>query len=126
MRRVVDIVEAVQEQQPVTEEELRLALLCVFYDGQADSRFMSDLASAGDAVGVPATMMAIAKEHYARRFRMLRADQATYLGKNWTPGTPENTRQRAQSKAILEGFFAKHPEYAAEAEKRIQEAEKAK
>ena len=102
----MDIVEAVQEQQPVTEEELRLALLCVFYDSQADSRFMADLAGAGDVVGVPAPMMAIAKEHYARRFRMLKADPAVYLGPNWTPGTPENTRQRATSKAILERFLA--------------------
>lgn len=105
MRTVIDIVEAVQEQQPVTEDELRLALLCLFYDGQADSLFMADITSAGDSIGISEPARALAKEHYSRRFRMLKAGPAAYLGPNWTPGTPENTRQRKTSKAIMKRFM---------------------
>jgi hypothetical protein len=93
-RTVSEIVEAVQEQQPATEAELRLALLCLFYDGQ--------MSCPHDYAGKTQVHLEMrAKENFERRFRMLRALPATYLGPNWTPGTPENTSQRESSKRIL-------------------------
>lgn len=96
-RTVSEIVEAVQEQQPATDSELRLALLCLFYDGQ--------MACPHDYAGKTQVHLELrAKENFERRFRMLRALPATYLGSNWTPGSPENTAQRANSKRILAAF----------------------
>jgi hypothetical protein len=96
-RTICDIVDAVQEQQPVTEEELRLTLLCLFYDGQMSAPH--DYETASDL-----KLRMRAKENFERRWRMLRAVPATYLGANWTPGSPENTAQREASKRILKAF----------------------
>jgi hypothetical protein len=96
-RSVGDIVEAVQEQGPVTEAELRLALLCLYYDLQ--------MACPSDYAGKPQVQLEWrAKENFERRFRMLKAPPAIYLGPRWTPGTPENAQGRAGSKAILAAF----------------------
>lgn len=93
MRTVGEIVEAVQEQQPVTEAELRLALLCLFYDGQ--------LACPSDFEGASELRLRMrAQESFSRRFRMLREPADLYLGARWTPGSEENTTARRASKAI--------------------------
>jgi hypothetical protein len=102
-RTVSEIVDAVQEQQPVTETELRLALLCLFYDGQ--------MACPSDYEGASELKLRMrAKENFERRFHMLRSVPAVRLGPNWTPGTPENTAQREQSKRILAAFEKKRGE----------------
>lgn len=97
MRPVTEIVLAVQEQQPATDDELRLALLCLFYDGQ--------MACPSDYEGkTQAHLEARARENFARRFRMLKADPTVYLGERWTPGTAENLEGRRASKAVLAAF----------------------
>lgn len=99
MRTVNSIVGAVQEQQPVTEQELRLALLCLYYDGQ--------MACQSDYEGVSESRLRMrAKENFARRFRMLKSEPDKYLGPRWTPGTPENAEGRELSKRILAKFEA--------------------
>ena len=97
MRTVFEIVSAVQEQEDVTIDELRLALLCVFYDGA--------MASPGDFNEASELKLRLqAKENFERRFRMLKSDPAVYLGPNWTPGSPENKAQREASKRVLAAF----------------------
>jgi hypothetical protein len=102
MRSVNDIVGAVQEQQPATDEELRLALLCLYYDNQ--------LATPHDFGSVPdATLRMRAKENFERRFRMMRAEPDKYLGDRYTPGTAENSAERDQLKRILAAFEKRKP-----------------
>lgn len=97
MRTVSEIVDAVQEQQPVTEDELRLALLCLHFHGQMASQ--SDFETASEL-----KLRMRAKENFERRFRMMRADPTVFLGPRWTPGTPENAAGRAGSKRLLAAF----------------------
>lgn len=100
MRTVSEIVGAVQEQQSATDEELRLALLCLFYDGQ--------MACPSDYEGKSRALLeARARGNFDRRFRMLKADPSVYLGERWTPGTPENLDGRILSKRVLEAFEKK-------------------
>lgn len=94
MRTVREICIAVQDQQPVTEDELRLSLLCLMYDGQmANPR---DFETASEM-----KLRMRARESYERRSRMMTADPSVYLGPNWTPGTPENKRQREIAFKVL-------------------------
>lgn len=97
MRTVSEIVEAAQEQQPATDEELRLALLCVYYALQLGTASSYETDS-------ELILRARAKANFESMFHMMRTDPTVRLGRNWTPGTPENTAQRAQSKRILAGF----------------------
>ncbi len=97
MRTVGAIVESVQEQQPATEEELRLALLAVFYHAQ--------MACSSDYAGKPAVIAERrAKDNFERHFRLLRTEPDKYLGPRWTPGSPENAEGRAASKRVLAAF----------------------
>lgn len=96
-RTVSDIIEACQEQAGVTERELRHALLCLYYDSQLATQH--DFATVSDT-----TLRRRAQENFERRFRMLRAAPATYLGAQYTPGTPENTKRREQSKRLVAAF----------------------
>jgi hypothetical protein len=93
-RTVGDIVLACQEQQPVTELELRHALLCLYYDGQLAAS--SDFATAS-----PLKLQMRAKENFERRFRMLRAAPAAYLGEGFKPGTEENSKRRELGKRLI-------------------------
>lgn len=96
-KTVSDIIEACQEQQPVSELELRHALLCLYYDSQLATQH--DFATVG-----PEQLRRRAQENFERRFRMLKAVPAVYLGDPYRPGTPENTKQRKQSKRVLAAF----------------------
>lgn len=94
MRTVGEIVEAVQERQAVDDDELRLALLCLYYDGQLGIDVDAETRSA------PALRMR-ARESFERRFRMMKTAPDKYLGERWTPGTAANSEGRTMSKAIL-------------------------
>jgi len=98
LRTVSEIVEAVQQQQPATEEELRMALLCLYYDNTMACD--SDFEKASEL-----KLRMRAKENFGRRFRMMKADPATYLGSRWTPGTQENAEGRAMSTKITDAFL---------------------
>jgi len=97
VRTVSEIVEAVRKQEPATEEELRLALLALYYDNTMACR--SDFESASEL-----KLRMRAKENFERRFRMLKSEPDRYLGPRFTPGTKENTEGRAQSEAVLRAF----------------------
>ena len=99
MRTVSEIIEAVQEQQPATEEELRLALLCCHYSLTLAQRYDFETAS-------EMALRMGAKETFERNFRMMKSDPTVYLGANWTPGTSENKAQRDRSKRVLKAFEA--------------------
>ena len=94
-KTVADIIEACQEQQPVSELELRHALLCLYYDSQLATRHN---------FGTDTELRRHAKEDFERRFRMMRAIPSVYLGEAYRPGTAENTKRREQSKRVLAAF----------------------
>lgn len=96
-RTVSDIVTAVQEQQPATDEELRHALLVLFLTLQMSCP--SDYKDAG-----PMQLKMRAELNFERMFRMMKSNPTTYLGPRWTPGTVENAEGRATSKRIVEAF----------------------
>lgn len=93
MRSVNEIILAVQEQQPATEEELRLALLCIDYEMTISTETDWNEAS-------PALLRSRASEQFSRRFRMGKADPKEWLGRRWLPGTEENRRAREVSMRI--------------------------
>lgn len=97
VRTISEIIDACQEQQPATEEELRLTLLALHYCLQMSCP--SQFASFGES-----RLRTEAEENFKRWFRLLRESPDKYLGANWTPGTPENTEQRRLSKRVLRAF----------------------
>lgn len=92
MRTVSEIVGAVQEQQPCSDRELRLALLCLYYTLNMSCTRPEE--------------SSMARDNFERQFRMMKADPEIYLGENWTPGTKANTSQRELSKKILNKVIA--------------------
>lgn len=97
MRTVGDILEACQEQQPATEEELRLALLALYY--------CLHLSCPHDYEGkAPMLLELRAKDNFERKFRLMKAEPSKWLGARYTPGTKENREGRGVSKRILAGF----------------------
>lgn len=98
MRTIGDIIEAVQEQQAVTDEELRLTLLSLYY-------FMAIHAPFRDFDKEPEMVLRMRlRDAMSDHFALMKLTPAERLGANWTPGTPENTAQRARSKRVLAAF----------------------
>jgi len=83
MRTIGQIIEAVEEQQPVTDEELRLAVVALWHKLQIEIGFEPE-------TRVP------------KLWDFMRSEPGKYLGPRWTPGTVENTQGRAMSKKIME------------------------
>jgi hypothetical protein len=92
-RTVNDIVGACQEQTPATEQELRLALLCLYYGWSTHS--MAPRAAEGSLLHL------YQKEAFEARFRVMKAEPSKYLGERYTPGTEANQQGRKTSMAIL-------------------------
>lgn len=103
MRTVSDIVEAVQTQQPATDEELRLTLLCLYYNSILDAP--SDFEGASEL-----KLRLRAQEAFSRRFRVLKAEPDKYLGERYTPGTQANAEGRDLSEKVLAAFERKAKE----------------
>lgn len=102
MRSTLEIIIAVQEQQPVTEEELRLALLAM---SSIEHFLKNDFQSLIEAVldGKPTARM---KAEFSRgtiekMFQALKTPPDKWLGASGIPGTPENLRQREIAKRIF-------------------------
>lgn len=95
MRTVSEIVDAVQEGAPATDQELRTALLCLFYDGSLATK--PDFEDASEL-----KLRTRARESFERRFRMMKSKPDKYLGPRWTPGTEENRQGRELSRKIAE------------------------
>ena len=101
-RTVGDIIEAVQEGQAVTDEEMRLTLLALYYS--------LVLASPSDHANKPLWwFQGLARDNFARRFSLMKQDPRRYLGERYTPGAEENKKGRAQSKRVLAAFEKRRP-----------------
>jgi hypothetical protein len=96
-KTICDIVEAVQEGEPVDELELRKTLLSLFYCLQ-----MSCPSDYADKTKLLLEWRA--KDNFERYWRVLRTTPDTWLGDRWTPGTDENRKGRELSKKVLAGF----------------------
>ena len=104
MRSSNEIIIAAKEQQPVTEEELRMALLvevnCEYFLKKAILDWL-------EAVDKPTTPLIIrmrqnrAREILESVFKMHKGDPLVVLGTRNIPGTPENTAGIALSKKIF-------------------------
>ncbi len=97
MRTIEEITDAVQEEGPVTDIELRLALMAIHYNYSINTHSDFDTVNSIRCV-------IRAKEQFTSRFNLYKLTPDKYLGPNWTPGTPENKDQRDTSKRILRGF----------------------
>ena len=93
VRTVNEIVGAVQEGQPATDEELRLALLCLYYNGQLSARAPRENTSL-------TVYQMRESEAFEHRFNMLKSEPQKYLGERWTPGTKANGDGRKASFGI--------------------------
>lgn len=93
-RTVGDIVGACQDGTPATDEELRLALLSLYYGWSTHS--MAPRAKEGTLLHL------FQKEAFEARFRVMKAEPSKWLGERYTPGTAANNEGRRQSMAILE------------------------
>lgn len=102
MRTTLEIIIAVQECQPATEEELRLALVALSGIESFISHDLQDLVD--DVIGGKPT--AKFRAEYAngtidRMFQARKTPPDKWLGPNGIPGTPENIAGRAISKRIF-------------------------
>ncbi|MBV9863313.1 MAG: hypothetical protein JO267_14330 [Alphaproteobacteria bacterium] len=100
MRSTAEIVGAVQECQPATDQELRYALMSLWYWAQMTASSLaehSDLPS-GDGKGYPAFA---ARRRYEEWFAGMKLPVDQRLGPRWTPGTRENREGRALSAKVM-------------------------
>lgn len=97
MRTIAEIICAVGDQQPVTEEELKLALLSVHGWAQMAHRDLHTIAENTDKLMVAK----IRAGHWKTYFPMMKASPDTYLGPNHTPGTPENDQLRRLARGVF-------------------------
>jgi hypothetical protein len=85
MRTIGEIVDAVQECQEASEEELRLTLVSLWYAYRMSAR-----------------------NSIEQQWKLIRVTPEHYLGPRWIPGTPENLEGRRYSKAMLNAFEKEH------------------
>lgn len=104
MRSTVDIIVAVKECQPATEEELRLALVAmsaIEHFVRTDLQKLIDAVEEGKPAGVIEIKAAFAKGTISRMFKAIKMPVDKWLGPGNTPGTPENTKRLAMAKKIF-------------------------
>lgn len=103
MRNTLEIVIAAKEQQPATEEELRLTVVALSHMLYAVER---DCRSLTEAVleGLPSAKLraGFCKREDEIRFRSKKMPLSEYLGAEYTPGTPENLRLRQMAAKVFE------------------------
>jgi hypothetical protein len=95
-KTICDIVEAVQDGEPVDELELRKTLLSLFYCLQ-----MSCPSDYADQTKLQLEWRA--KENFEQYWRVLRTTPDTWLGDRWAPGT-ENAPGKLPSERAREIF----------------------
>ena len=96
MRRVIDIAAAVEEEQPVANEELKLALLCYAQWASTVWRQSNDALKRQDWY----------KDFWLKEigdsfWKMKDADPEKYLGPRYTPGTEEFKQARKVAFAVF-------------------------
>lgn len=101
MRSTIEIIVAVQNSQPVTDDELRLALLALSGIDHFIRRALDDIIEAADER--PRTLglrIAYAKGTRERMFKALKIDPSAWLGPGFTPGTPEYAERQRVARNI--------------------------
>lgn len=104
MRSTLEIIIAVQESQPVTEEELRLALLALSGINHFVQHDLDDLIEAieeGKAVPLLKMKAEFSKGTRERLFQGIKKDPREWLGPGNIPGNPEYEARRKMGKAIF-------------------------
>ena len=102
MRSVLEIIIAVKDQQPATDEELRLCIVALSAMQTMDGMQLHELAESVIDGTASAKLRA---RHVMReaeiRFKSMKMPVDKYLGPRNTPGTPENDRSVRIAKNIL-------------------------
>ncbi len=103
-RTILDIVIACKDQQPATEEELRLTVVALSHMlriVETSERKLSESIAKG-AVHRSQMLAGFASREAERRFQARKTPPAEYLGPSFTPGTPENAALAKQARAVFE------------------------
>lgn len=102
MRSIIEICIAVSDGQPVTEEELRLTVASLSHMLHGLEREHQALTEAVLETKNSAKMRAeFAKREKERRFQARKMPPEEYLGKDFTPGTPENLALAKMARAVF-------------------------
>lgn len=104
MRSTLDIIIAVKDSQPVTEQELKYALLALSamnHFAERDIDNMLDAIETGrqDLITLRASFVNQSRE--TRRFKSMKLPVDKYLGPNNIPGSPEYEKRMKMNKAIF-------------------------
>lgn len=104
MRTTLQIIIAVKECEPVTEEELKLALIALsniehFYNKAAQD--LIDAIRAEKSMALLKMKAEFAWGTIESMFKAKKTPPDTWLGPDNTPGTPENKRQMEMGKKIF-------------------------
>jgi hypothetical protein len=111
MRSTRDIIVAVKESQPVTPDELRMALLVMSVVDAFTWRELYDLIEAVESDAAQAKMKAtFAKGILERMYQAKKEDPETWLGPDHTPGSAEHDRWLRIGKRLLEKIEGKGDE----------------
>lgn len=101
MRSTLDVIIALKESQPVTEDELRFALLALSNIDYFIKRSLGDLVEAVEADKASAKLKAaFAKGTRERMFQAMKQDPQVWLGPGNTPGTPEYAERYALAQKV--------------------------
>lgn len=103
MKTINEVIIAVQEQQPCSEQELRLTLLALEYmrshlDRQMHALVEKVIAEDWRGAKFKAEFEKLEHEH---RFSDMKVTAEHYLGPGLTPGTPDNIRAINSGKALF-------------------------
>lgn len=101
MRSTLDILIAVKENQPVTPEELRLALVALDSIHHFTKNSLNDIIEASEER--PQTLalrIAFAKQTRESMFRAIKTDPSVWLGPENIPGNPEHDRRYRAALAL--------------------------
>jgi hypothetical protein len=103
MRSTLEIIIAVKECQPVTEEELKLALMVMSSIDHFLESELRDLAEAVESGGASAKLRAgFAKGTLERMFAARKKAPDEWLGPGNIPGNPEHDRRLVTAKKLYE------------------------
>ena len=104
MRSINKIIVAVQENQPVTEEELRFTILAFSAMEFLNSRVIERLVAAIDAKHQFSMDLwsTHAKKEFEIRSKSNKMPPDEYLGPGYIPGTPEYEQRRSIAKKVFE------------------------
>ena len=100
MRSTLKIIVAVKDQEPVTEEELKMALLVMSAVNYFANNKIEALVRSIERNKMREYAVAEAKKWRESEFEMLKNDPLICLGRSGIPGTPENNEQMRMSRQI--------------------------